>query len=105
MPEIGAANSGKPRSTSPKKTRGRPVVHEDAWRRVTVVLLNRQIVFLDRLCSDIRAESGAAVSRAEVIRALVDMLAESNLELTGVTQEEEIKNLILSHLNGAHEAA
>jgi len=28
---------------------GRPPVHDEAWTKVTVVLFNRQIVFLDRL--------------------------------------------------------
>ena len=41
---------------------GRPPVHEEAWTKVTVVLFNRQIVFLDRLAANIRAQSGAASS-------------------------------------------
>ena len=49
---------------------GRPPVHEEAWTKVTVVLFNRQIVFLDRLAANIRAQSGAAISRAQLIRAL-----------------------------------
>jgi hypothetical protein len=40
-------------------------------------------VFLDRLGADIRAASGVAISRAHVIRALIDALSESDLDLTG----------------------
>ena len=48
---------------------GRPPIHDEAWTKVTVVLFNRQIVFLDRLAANIRAQSGAAISRAQLLRA------------------------------------
>src|SRR4051794_39589615 len=65
----------------PKK-RGRRPSHTEHWTKVTVVLFDRQIVFLDRLGADIRAASGVAISRAHVIRALIDALSESDLDLT-----------------------
>ena len=34
-----------------KRRPGRPPVHDEAWTKVTVVLFNRQIVFLDRLAT------------------------------------------------------
>ena len=37
--------------TSGKRKPGRPPVHDEAWTKVTVVLFNRQIVFLDRLAA------------------------------------------------------
>ena len=60
------------RTTTAKRKPGRPPVHDEAWTKVTVVLFNRQIVFLDRLAANIRAQSGAAISRAQLIRALLD---------------------------------
>jgi hypothetical protein len=48
------------------------------------MLFNRQIAFLDRLAIDLRLENGWAASRAEIIRALVDALADSGIELEGV---------------------
>src|SRR5918996_969499 len=65
-------------ATRPKK-RGRRPSHTEHWTKVTVVLFDRQIVFLDRLGADIRAASGVAISRAHVIRALIDALSESDL--------------------------
>jgi hypothetical protein len=62
------APSSRPTGKGP----GRPPSHDEAWTKVTVVLFNRQIVFLDRLSANIRAKTGAAVSRAQLIRALID---------------------------------
>ena len=77
---------------------GRPPVHEEAWTKVTVVLFNRQIVFLDRLAANIRAQSGAAISRAQLIRALLDAVADADVDLTTATSEMDLKTTILSRL-------
>lgn len=77
---------------------GRPPVHDEAWTKVTVVLFNRQIVFLDRLAANIRAHSGAAISRAQLIRALLDALADADVDLTGARSETDLKATILARL-------
>jgi hypothetical protein len=77
---------------------GRPPVHDEAWTKVTVVLFNRQIVFLDRLAANIRAQSGAAISRAQLIRALLDAVAEGDVDLTAATSEADLKASILARL-------
>jgi hypothetical protein len=77
---------------------GRPPVHEEAWTKVTVVLFNRQIVFLDRLAANIRAQSGAAISRAQLLRSLVDAVADADIDLTTSTSEADLKTTILSRL-------
>ena len=76
---------------------GRPQVHEEDWTKVTVVLLNRQIVYLDLVAADIRATTGAAIKRAEIIRALVDALASSDIDLTSATSEAEMKEILSAH--------
>jgi hypothetical protein len=81
----------------PKK-RGRRPSHTEHWTKVTVVLFDRQIVFLDRLGADIRAASGVAISRAHVIRALVDALGESDLDLTGTRSEADLKAILTARL-------
>lgn len=81
-----------------KRRPGRPPVHEEAWTKVTVVLFNRQIVFLDRLAANIRAQSGAAISRAQLIRALLDAVADADVDLTTATSEMDLKTTILSRL-------
>ena len=87
------------RKTPPGKRRpGRPPVHDEAWTKVTVVLFNRQIVFLDRLAASIRAQSGAAISRAQLIRALVDAVADADIDLTSATSEADLKTTLLARL-------
>src|SRR5690242_18471492 len=81
----------------PKK-RGRRPSHTEHWTKVTVVLFDRQIVFLDRLGADIRASSGVAISRAHVIRALIDALSASDLDLTGTRSEADLKAILSARL-------
>ena len=87
----------RPLSTG-KRRPGRPPVHDEAWTKVTVVLFNRQIVFLDRLAANIRAQSGAAISRAQLIRALLDAVADADVDLTTATSEMDLKATILARL-------
>ena len=90
--------STRPTSSERKRGPGRPPVHDEAWTKVTVVLFNRQIVFLDRLASNIRAQNGAAISRAQLIRALVDSVAEGDIDLTGARSEQDLKAMMVARL-------
>jgi hypothetical protein len=74
------------------------VLHEEAWTKVTVVLFNRQIVFLDRLAANIRAKTGAAVSRAQLIRALIDAVTDAEIDLTTAASEAELKATLIARL-------
>jgi hypothetical protein len=73
---------------------GRPPALLDQWSRVTMVLYDRQIIFLDRLITDIRASTGAIVKRTDIVRALIDGLIESNVDLTSVKDEADLKRLL-----------
>jgi hypothetical protein len=86
------------RPTAGKRKPGRPPVHDEAWTKVTVVLFNRQIVFLDRLAANIRAQSGAAISRAQLIRAVVDAISDGDVDLTAARSEADLKATILARL-------
>ena len=89
---------GESSDTTNPKRRGRRPSHTEHWTKVTVVLFDRQIVFLDRLSADIRAASGVAISRAHVIRALIDALSESDLDLTGTRSEADLKAILTARL-------
>lgn len=101
-PAAPAANAdifARTKRTPPGARRpGRPPVHDEAWTKVTVVLFNRQIVFLDRLAANIRAQSGAAISRAQLIRSLVDAVADADVDLTAATSEADLKTTVLQRL-------
>jgi hypothetical protein len=89
-----------PTTVNPQARRkpGRPPIHDEAWTKVTVVLFDRQIVFLDRLAANIRAHSGATISRAQLIRSLVDAVGDADVDLTAATSEADLKATILSRL-------
>lgn len=95
--EIFSAPAADASPTTPKR-RGRRPSHTEHWTKVTVVLFDRQIVFLDRLSADIRSASGVAISRAHVIRALIDALSESDLDLTGTRSEADLKAILTARL-------
>ena len=92
VPHVDGGDASRP------KKRGRRPSHTEHWTKVTVVLFDRQIVFLDRLGADIRAASGVAISRAHVIRALIDALSESDLDLTGTRSEADLKAILTARL-------
>ena len=80
------------------KGRGRPPVHSETWTKVSVVLFDRQIVHLDRLVTDIRGRSGKVVNRAEIIRALIDGLIDSGLDVTSTASEADLRAKVARRL-------
>lgn len=58
------------------KAFGRPPAAEP-YTKVTVPLYNRQVILLDTAALAIKAETGEHVSRADLIRALIDRAAPS----------------------------
>ncbi len=88
-------------SLSPRaktRARGRPPVHQESWSKVSVVLFDRQILHLDRLSTDIRGRSGKALNRAEIIRALIDGLIDSGLDVTATGSEADLRARVARRL-------
>jgi hypothetical protein len=83
----------------PHARRGRPRTHREAWTKVSVVMFERQVVELDRLTAAIRSKTGANLTRAEVIRALLDALNESRLDITTVTSGAQLTRLLSQKLS------
>lgn len=83
----------------PRARRGRPRTHREAWTKVSVVMFERQVVELDRLTTAIRRKTGSNLTRAEVIRALLDGLNESHLDVTTVTSGAHLKRMISQKLS------
>jgi hypothetical protein len=84
--------------TGQRRRPGRPPVHSEAWTKVTVVLFDRQIHFLDGLAATIRAQRGVGISRAQLIRALIDAVNDAKLDLTASTSEAEVKAALVALL-------
>jgi hypothetical protein len=83
----------------PRAKRGRPRTHREAWTKVSVVMFERQVLELDRLTAAIRSKTGAILTRAEVIRALLDALTESRLDVTSIVSGAQLKRLLMQKLS------
>lgn len=93
-----SSSNQKGSNTGNIKSRGRPFQHEEKWTKVTCVLFNSQIAWLDHLAADIRMKTGAAISRAELIRSMIAAIHDKGIDLTNITSEQEAKNVIVSHI-------
>ena len=73
----------------------------EPWRKVTVVLKERQTAFLDSLALRVRAATGAHVARAEIIRALVDALEAADLDPSTCTSEADLRDEMCKRILGS----
>jgi hypothetical protein len=95
------AKPPKPRARA-KIGRGRPPVHHETWSKVSVVLFDRQVVHLDRLATDIRGRSGKVLNRAEIIRALIDGLIDSGMDVTSTASEADLRARLARRLGSPY---
>ena len=86
-------------ASRPRARRGRPRTHREAWTKVSVVMFERQVLELDRLTNAIRSRTGANLTRAEVIRALLDALDESRLDVTSVLSGAQLQRILAQKLS------
>ena len=81
---------------------GRPPVHSETWSKVSVVLFDRQILHLDRLTREIRSKSGKVLNRAEIIRALIDGLIDSGMDITPASSEGDLRGRVARRLGSPY---
>src|SRR6185295_13431713 len=77
---------------------GRPPVHSETWSKVSVVLFDRQIHHLDRLATEVRGKTGRLLNRAEIIRALIDGLIDSGMDITATASEADLRGRVARRL-------
>ena len=77
---------------------GRPPVHSETWSKVSVVLFDRQISHLDRLTANMRSGSGKVMNRAEIIRALIDGLIDSGMDVSAAASEADLRARVARRL-------
>lgn len=70
-------------------------MHTEPWAKITVVLLDRHVALLDRLAVDIRLKHGKAISRAELIRALIEAAYQSGIDLSDATSSDALIGLLV----------
>jgi hypothetical protein len=96
------AKTARMRPTSTRTVRagpGRPPVHNETWSKVSVVLFDRQILHLDRLATHVRGKGGKLLNRAEIIRALIDGLIDSGMDITGSASEKDLRARVARRLS------
>lgn len=84
------------RTMKPKAGPGRPPVHRESWSKVSVVLFDRQITHLDRL--SVSGRNGKLLNRAEIIRALIDGLIDSGMDITAAGSEADLRARVARRL-------
>ena len=92
---------GHSRSRTARRARpgpGRPPVHHESWSKVSVVLFDRQVVHLDRLATANRGKTGKLLNRAEIIRALIDGLIDSGMDIIGAESERDLRGRLARRL-------
>ncbi len=89
-------HSGQSKSA---RNRGRPKIHNEAWTRVSVILFDRQVTFLDRFAAAASADGGRGPSRAEIIRALIDALGDSRIAFPAGASTEDFQALLTARLS------
>ena len=101
IPGARSAKSIDQSPDTPRRRPGRPPTHVESWTKVTVVLFDRQIAYLDRIVATIRTHTGTSISRAQLIRALIDAAADANIDLSGSASEAELRAAIASRFGPA----
>jgi hypothetical protein len=84
-----------------KREQERPVTQPDSWAKITVVLLDRHVAYLDRIAVDIRLQFGFAISRAELIRSLIEAAAQSGVVLSDAANIKEMIAMLSESWAGA----
>jgi hypothetical protein len=64
-----------------------------------VVLLDRQVAFLDRLAASARATGRRGLTRAQIIRALIEALWHSRLEVPLGSSVQDFESLLTERLS------
>jgi hypothetical protein len=68
----------------------RPIAHAEPWKRVTVKLLDRHTGYLDVMSGLIRIRHHKASTRAGLIRALIDFVAQNRIDFTRFANVDEM---------------
>jgi hypothetical protein len=84
-----------------KSDKPRPVTQPDSWAKITVVLLDRHVAYLDRIAVDIRLEHSFAISRAELIRSLIEAASHSGLVLSDAANVKQMIEMLRDVWSGS----
>lgn len=78
------------RSTALAPRYGRPPIHFEPWSKVTCVMLDRHAGYIDFVSILIRLRHHKAMSRTEIIRALVEFMDRSGIDFSQFASMDEM---------------
>ena len=73
------------------------MIQREPWAKITVVLPSRQVAYLDRILIDIRLKHGKALSRAQLIRGLIEATLLSYIDLSRAATVDGIVELLVKN--------
>ena len=85
-------------ATKAKPGPGRPPVHRKPGPKSRSCSSTARFIHLDRLAIDIRGKNGKVMNRAEIIRALIDGLIDSGMDVTGSASEADLRARVARRL-------
>ena len=90
-----AAETTEDKPKKGKRTKRRDPTH----KQTTIIFLEDQLDWLDYVSYDSRKGSGKVVSKSELIREVVNILREHDLNLRGVKTSQDIQKRLRETLN------
>jgi hypothetical protein len=69
---------------------GRPVVHTEPWAKITVVMLDHQVAYLDLVSICVRLAHHSVIPRAELVRAFIEFMERSGIDFSQFATEADI---------------
>jgi hypothetical protein len=76
---------------------GRQVVHTEPWTKVTLVMLDRDVAYVDVVTVLIRLRHHRAMSRAEILRGLIEFMKRSLIDFSRFATAAEMTEYLAAH--------
>jgi hypothetical protein len=76
---------------------GRQVVHTEPWTKVMLVMLDRHVAYLDVVSVLIRLRHHRAMSRAEILRGLIEFMERSRIDFSRFATAAEMTEHLATH--------
>lgn len=87
-----------PRTVVHQATAGRPIVHTEPYSKISVVMAEHHVNFLDLVTLCIRAKHpGRAVSRAEIVRAFIEFMKQSGIDFAQFSNADEMTEYLVAY--------
>lgn len=93
-------SSTTPESTAPpdRRSGGRVRHYTERITPLTLSVAPEHVRYIDGLCNAITINSGSPCSRGEVLRAIIDALTATGVDLTRASGGDEIRSILTARL-------